>query len=64
MTQDLYQKVIKFASLKHSEIKLTIIGTNIPYIAPLSNVAMELIINQYLENRLYLKIQKYEKYII
>jgi len=44
MTQDLYQRTIKFAALKHSETNQIIPGTNIPYVVHLSNVAMELMI--------------------
>lgn len=45
--QSLYQKTIKFATLKHVEKGQTIPGTNIPYVVHLSNVAMEVLIASY-----------------
>lgn len=42
MTQELYQKAIKFAGEKHSEQKVP--GTNSNYLLHLSNVAMEVLI--------------------
>lgn len=42
--QSIYQKAIKYAALKHSEINQTIPGTNLPYVVHLSNVAMEIMI--------------------
>jgi guanosine-3',5'-bis(diphosphate) 3'-pyrophosphohydrolase len=41
--QTLYQKTIKFATLKHLEKEQTIPGTKIPYVVHLSNVAMEIL---------------------
>ncbi|MBB6498811.1 HD domain-containing protein [Pedobacter cryoconitis] len=43
-TQTIYQKTIKFATLKHLEKAQTIPGTNMPYVVHLSNVAMEILI--------------------
>jgi len=42
MTQDLYQKAMKFAGEKHSEQKVP--GTNANYLLHLSNVAMEVLV--------------------
>lgn len=41
--QTIYQKTIKFATLKHLEKEQTIPGTKIPYVVHLSNVAMEIL---------------------
>ena len=41
MTQDLYQKAIKFAGEKHSNQKVP--GTNANYVLHISNVAMEIL---------------------
>jgi guanosine-3',5'-bis(diphosphate) 3'-pyrophosphohydrolase len=43
-TQSKYQRTIKFAAEKHSEINQYIPGTHIPYVVHLSNVAMEVLI--------------------
>mgnify|MGYP001185009316 CR=1 FL=1 len=42
--QTVYQKAIKFASLKHQEKNQKVLGTNLPYVVHLSNVAMEILI--------------------
>ncbi|MDQ2863542.1 MAG: HD domain-containing protein [Bacteroidota bacterium] len=42
--QSIYQQTIKFAALKHSQSNQLIPGTNLPYVAHLSNVAMEIMI--------------------
>jgi guanosine-3',5'-bis(diphosphate) 3'-pyrophosphohydrolase len=50
-TQDLYQKAIKFAALKHTQKNQTIPGTILPYVVHVSNVAMEILIaSKYPEN--------------
>ncbi|MEO6541527.1 MAG: HD domain-containing protein [Ferruginibacter sp.] len=50
-TQSLYQKAIKFATLKHLEKKQLVPGTNMPYVVHLSNVAMEIFMaSQHSEN--------------
>ena len=43
-TQSLYQRAIKFATLKHMEKNQTIPGSDMPYVVHLSNVAMEILI--------------------
>lgn len=42
--QTVYQDVIKYAALKHTEAGQTIPGTTLPYVVHLSNVAMEILI--------------------
>jgi (p)ppGpp synthase/HD superfamily hydrolase len=42
--QTLYQNAIKFAAKKHADQNQVILGTNLPYVIHLSNVAMEIII--------------------
>lgn len=42
--QTLYQKAIKFAAAKHLEKDQKVIGTDLPYVVHLSNVAMEIMI--------------------
>jgi (p)ppGpp synthase/HD superfamily hydrolase len=41
--QTIYQKTIKFATLKHLEKEQTIPSTKLPYVVHLSNVAMEIL---------------------
>ena len=49
--QEIYQNIIIFSSLKHSEKGQTIPGTRIPYVVHLSNVTMEIFIAfNYLSN--------------
>lgn len=43
-TQTLYQEAIKFATAKHLEKEQKVLGTNLPYVVHLSNVAMEIMI--------------------
>ena len=40
--QTIFQKTIKFATLKHLEKEQTIPSTKLPYVELLSNVAMEI----------------------
>jgi len=42
--QSVYQKSIKFASLKHQEKSQKVKGTELPYVVHLSNVAMEILV--------------------
>ena len=42
--QTLYQKAIKFAAAKHLEKDQKVLGTDLPYVVHLSNVAMEIMI--------------------
>jgi guanosine-3',5'-bis(diphosphate) 3'-pyrophosphohydrolase len=42
--QSLYQRAIKFATLKHVEQDQKVPDTNLPYVVHLSNVAMEILI--------------------
>jgi len=42
--QSLYQKAIKFATLKHVECNQKVPDTNLPYVVHLSNVAMEILL--------------------
>ncbi len=48
MTQDLYQKAMKFAGEKHSEQKVP--GTNSNYLLHISNVTMEVLL-AYIEDK-------------
>ncbi|WP_438712566.1 HD domain-containing protein [Aquimarina muelleri] len=48
MTQELYQKAIKFAGEKHSEQKVP--GTNANYLLHISNVAMEVLLAYHFDN--------------
>ncbi len=43
-TQSLYQRAIKFATLKHLEKHQKVPGTDLPYVVHLSNVAMEILV--------------------
>ncbi|MBS9461318.1 bifunctional (p)ppGpp synthetase/guanosine-3',5'-bis(diphosphate) 3'-pyrophosphohydrolase [Flagellimonas sp. 389] len=48
MTQELYQKAIKFAGEKHSNQKVP--GTNSNYVLHISNVAMEVLMAHHFDN--------------
>ena len=43
-TQDLYQKAVKFAAVKHTLKNQTIPGTRLPYVVHASNVAKEILL--------------------
>ncbi|WBX77874.1 hypothetical protein PG911_06365 [Tenacibaculum ovolyticum] len=48
MTQELYQKAMKYAGEKHSEQKVP--GTNSNYLLHISNVAMEVLMAYHYDN--------------
>ena len=49
MTQELYQKAMKYAGEKHSEQKVP--GTNSNYLLHISNVAMEVLVAYHFDNQ-------------
>jgi guanosine-3',5'-bis(diphosphate) 3'-pyrophosphohydrolase len=42
--QSLYQNALQFATQKHSAINQVVLGTNLPHVVHISNVAMEILI--------------------